>query len=412
MVKRLMMFSLSASSGNSAADKIDLPDIDFARLYAELAYWVSHHWFRLIAAAVIAAVIIVLLQAIRHVGARLCRRDNPGRIGWWVVAGRTLERTGSFFAVALALELSSKIAAPPPAIATAIHTLFTIAVVFQGAIWARELILSSIEHRSNRESYSGEALANALNIIRLLVTIVVFTIAAIVVLDNLGVNVTGLVAGLGVGGIAIGLAAQGIFADLFAALAILFDRPFRRGDVIGYDQTVGTVEEIGLKSTRIRPASGEEHVIANKQLLEKEIRNISRRNHRRNKFALGVTYQTPPDVIARIPDMLREEVERLGHEFAQAGFVNFGASGLDIELEYDTLSPDFAPWYKGRHDVGMAILRRFAAEGIEFAYPTQTTFTAAPDGTLVMPYAGSAGGAEAAAAGSTPAGVASTAQPL
>ncbi|RZI38408.1 mechanosensitive ion channel, partial [Herbaspirillum sp. HC18] len=133
----------------------------------------------------------------------------------------------------------------------------TVASVFQAAIWARELILGTIEHRTQSEHYSGEALLSAMGLIRLLVTAVLFAIALVVVLDNLGVNVTGLVAGLGVGGIAIGLAAQGIFGDLFAALAIIFDRPFRRGDKISYGNTSGVIESIGLKSTRIRAFTGE-----------------------------------------------------------------------------------------------------------------------------------------------------------
>ncbi|WP_339548885.1 mechanosensitive ion channel family protein, partial [Pseudomonas sp. RA_35y_Pfl2_P32] len=141
--------------------------------------------------------------------------------------------------------------------------------------------------------YAGEAIGSAMNIIRLLVSFAVFAIAAIVVLDNLGVNVTGLIAGLGVGGIAIGLAAQGIFADLFAALAILLDRPFRRGDAISYDKSAGTVEAIGLKSTRIRGVTGEERIVANKQLLEKEIINNTQREYRRVVFTLGLVQWTP-----------------------------------------------------------------------------------------------------------------------
>ena len=361
-------------------------DFDPAQIYADSAYWLQHHWLRALIALALAVVIAGALLMLRRLVVRLLSRDPAGSFGWWHVAGRTLARTGGWFLGLLAINLTGNIADPPHIVARAFAGLFTIAAVFQAAIWARELILGAIEQRTQAQSYAAESIANALSIIRLLVTVVVFAVALIVVLDNLGVNVTGLIAGLGVGGIAVGLAAQSIFADLFAAFAILFDRPFRRGDVIGYDDTIGTVEEIGLKSTRIRPPSGEEHVIANRKLLDKEIRNISRRNHRRNKFVLAVTYQTPPDVVARIPAMLREEVERLGHSFAQAGFAKFNDSSLDIELEYDTTSPDFAPWHQARNDVGIAIMRRFAAEGIAFAYPTQTTYAAAPDGSLVLPY--------------------------
>ena len=347
--------------------------------------WIRQYWLEIALATAAGVVIVLILHALRRYAGRFCKPGSP-MTSWPAITGRALTRTTNFFIVMAAAKLVDGYAAAPHQVTETINFLFVIAAGFQVAIWVREVVLGMVEHRANAENYRGETIVNALGIIRLVVSVTVFGIAIIVILGNLGVNVTGLVAGLGVGGIAIGLAAQGIFADLFAALAIIFDRPFSKGDVIGFDTTIGTVEEIGLKSTRIRPASGEEHIIANKQLLEKEIRNISRRNHRSNKFTLGVVYQTPADVLARIPDMLREEVEKLGHEFAQAGFVAFNTSSLDIELEYDTLSPAFAPWYQARHDVGLAIVRRFAAEGIEFAYPTQTSFTAAPDGTLIMPY--------------------------
>lgn len=370
-------------------NNLTLPSIsmDFGALYSESLYWLRHHWIEIAVAAVVAVVAYIVIRAARRASVALCNRDRPGKLGWWRIAGRTLSRTGRFFAIAVALELARRIAVPPSGLSDTVHALFIIAGVFQGALWARELILGIVEANASDDGYAGETLGSAINIVRVLVSFAIFAIALVVVLDNLGLNVTGLVAGLGIGGIAIGLAAQGIFGDLFAALAIIFDKPFRRGDVISFDQTTGTVEQIGLKSTRVRPASGELHIIANKQLLDKSIQNITRRDHRRTRFVLGVTYQTPPETIERLPDMLREEVERCGQRFAQAGFANFNASSLDVELEYDTPSPDFAAWYAARHQVGIAILKRFAAEGIEFAYPTQTTFTAAPDGTMVMPYA-------------------------
>lgn len=380
---------VTVSSNSTATPTWHMPeiDVDLTRFYTEGLQWLQTHWVRIIIALAVAVVIMLILRGVRGLGVRICNRAHADDNGWWRIAGRTLSRTGRFFIVMVGLQLASGIADPPDLVANFIKTLFTVAAVFQGAIWARELILGAIEQHGHREGQVYDGLASALGIIRLLVTFAVFAIALVVVLDNIGVNVTGLIAGLGVGGIAIGLAAQGIFADLFAALAIIFDRPFRVGDVISFDQTTGTVEEVGLKSTRVRPPTGEEHIIANKQLLEKEIRNITRREHRRHKFVLGVIYQTSPDVIARIPAMLREEVEACGQVFVQSGFAGFSASSLDVELEYDTPDPAFAPWYEARHKVGLAILRRFAKEGIEFAYPTQTTFTAAPDGTMIMPYA-------------------------
>ena len=198
-------------------------------------------------------------------------------------------------------------------------------------------------------------------------------------LDNLGVNVTGFVAGLGVGGIAIGLAAQGIFADLFAALAIIFDRPFRRGDTISYDKTTGTVESIGLKSTRIRSASGEERIISNKNLLDKEIQNITRRDYRRVVFTLGVVQWTPVDKMQRLPEMLKAVVEACDRKFVRAGFMAFGASSYDFDVEFDSPEAAFQPFFDARHQVGLAIIDRLNAEGIELAYPTQTQIIAPPE---------------------------------
>ena len=200
-------------------------------------------------------------------------------------------------------------------------------------------------------------------------------------------NVTGLVAGLGIGGIAIGLAAQGIFADLFAALAILFDKPFRRGDSVRWDTTSGTVEQIGLKSTRVRAVTGEEVIISNKNLLDKELHNMARLNRRRIVQTFGLIYQTPPDVCARIPDICKEVVESCDKcSFVRCGMSGFGASSLDFALEFDVKSEVWQKVFDARSQVLIALLQRFNAEGIAFAYPTQTSFTAAPDGTLIMPY--------------------------
>jgi small-conductance mechanosensitive channel len=344
--------------------------------------WLQANWLQILIAAGIGTAIVLSLLALRRIGMKLC--DRPTWVnGWGVIVGRAVARTSTFFIVMVAARLVVGYAGAPPVVQSTIMFLFTIAAVFQAAIWARELILGGVEHRTQGSEHA--ALGTAMGLIRLLVSFAVFAIALVVVLDNLGVNVTGLVAGLGVGGIAIGLAAQGIFADLFAALAIIFDRPFRVGDVISYDQTTGKVEAIGLKSTRLRPATGELHIIANKQLLDKEVINVTQRETRRVSFMLGLAYWTPVDVIRRVPDMLKEIVEAKGYHFAQAGFVNFGASSLDVQLEFDTPG-DWAAFYAARHEVGLAVMERLNNEGIDVAYPTQTTFTAAPDGTMVMPY--------------------------
>ncbi|HXH16451.1 MAG TPA: mechanosensitive ion channel family protein [Sphingomonas sp.] len=364
------------------ADNVGAQANDF--LTASLA-WVQAYWLQILIAAAVGTGIVLVLHTARRFGRKLCNRPQSLG-GWGIVVGKAIGRTSNFFIVMLAAKLVAGYAATPGEVATTINFLFTVAAVFQAAIWAREIILGAIEHRTASEHYSGEALLSAMGLIRLLVTLALFAVALVVVLDNLGVNVTGLVAGLGVGGIAIGLAAQGIFADLFAALAIIFDRPFRRGDSITYDSNSGSVEGIGLKSTRIRGVDGEERVISNKNLLNKEILNNTQRNHRRAKFVIGVTYFTPPELCSRIPEMLKEIVEANDKIFIRAGFTGFGASSLDFELQFDSDGPDYAGFYNGRSAVGIAILKRFNDEKIEIAFPTQVNMTAAADGSVVMPY--------------------------
>jgi len=352
-------------------------------LWTDGTAWLQSNWPQIAIAVGIGVAIALLLMLARRMGRKLC--DRPNWVGGWgVVFGRTISKTGNFFIVMVAAKLVEGYAATPPAITNTITFLFTVATVVQAAVWARELILGGIEHRTAGSDHA--TLGSAFGLIRLLVTFALFAIALIVVLDNLGVNVTGLVAGLGVGGIAIGLAAQGIFADLFAALAIIFDKPFRVGDAISYDQSSGTVEAIGLKSTRIRGIMGEQRIISNKMLLDKEIQNNTTRDHRRIKFAVGLIYQTSPEDCRRVPDLLRAIIEERDLLFVRAGFVGFGASSLDFEVEFDSPMPDFQTAYDARHAIGLEILHRFNEEGLEFAYPTQTTFTAAPDGSMVLPY--------------------------
>lgn len=351
-----------------------------------LADWVQGNAVELGIALAAAVIVFLLLSWLKRIAAKIAR-ENENRAELKSIIARTLARTSKFFRIMVAVELVNRYANAPTMLARTIDVLFAIAVVMQVAIWVREIILGFIERRAGNAQHERDTLASAMVLIRLLVSFAVFAIAAIVILDNLGVNVTGLIAGLGVGGIAIGLAAQGIFSDLFAAISIIFDKPFRRGDVISYDTTTARVEKIGMKSTRLRALTGEEKIISNGKLLEKEITNNTLTIYRRITFHLGVIYQTETDTADRIPAILREIVEANESVFIRGSFVNFGASSLDFELLFDVMSDDVDVAYAKRHAIGLEIIRRFAAENIEFAYPTQTTFTAAPDGTMIMPYA-------------------------
>ena len=348
--------------------------------------WFTANWNVLPIGLAVAAGIVLFMLGLRWLGAWLSAGD-PDCHHWRGVIGRVLHRTTIFFMVAAALDMVANYAAVPMKVERLLDILFTIGFAFQGAIWARELILGVVSRKAG-EDPAETAIGNALAVIRVLVSITLFALAIIVILDNLGVNVTALVAGLGIGGIAIGLAAQGIFSDLFAALSILFDKPFRRGDIIQFDQTTGTIERIGLKTTRLRSVSGELVVMANTKLLEREIRNFAGGRSRRSSLPFGLVYQTPPERLEKVMSLAKAAVEsRKGCTFVRCAILGFGPSSIDFELLFDSRTTDVNKLAADRTAVALAVMRSFAEHGIQFAYPTQTTFTAAPDGTYVMPYA-------------------------
>jgi small-conductance mechanosensitive channel len=355
------------------------------QVWTDSVQWVSAYYVEILIAIALAIGIVLILSAIRSLGLRACRNDRFGT-GWPGVIGKVIAKTRLWFMVIFAAELVTGYADAPPAIARTIQTLFTIAAALQAALWARELVLSIIDRRASAAADS-HAFGNAMGLIRVLVSIAFFAIALVLILDNLGVNVTGLVAGLGIGGIAIGLAAQGIFSDLFAALSMVFDKPFQIGDTINFDTTTGTVENIGLKTTRLRSTNGEMVVISNSKLLEKQLNNYSMFNHRRFTQTLTLIYQTPVDLLKRVPDIVAGVIaEHKEAKLIRCALSNFSPSSLDFEVLFDVEEGPPTDPFLIRSAIYVRILERFAEEGVEFAYPTQTTFTAAPDGKFVMPW--------------------------
>jgi len=338
--------------------------------FRDATIWVQGHWLNIVIATGIAIAIFFGLHMIRRWGLRLCQR-GAGVQNWYSIIGRAISRTGHFFILITSIRLVSGYANVPPLMDTTINFLFTIAAVFQAAIWVREIVFGVVEHRTMDGDHPNYALTSALGIIRMLVTFFLFAIALVVVLSNLGVNVTGLVAGLGVGGIAIGLAAQGIFADLFAALAIIFDKPFRIGDNIAFSGSKGKVEKIGLKSTRIRGPNGEERIIANKKLLDYELLNNSNREYRRVTFTIRLAYSTPGDKAALVPELVRQAVEAEQCEFGKAWLSDFGQNSMNFEVEFDSPSPSGDVADEKKHRVAMEILKRFDTQGIHFYAPAQ-----------------------------------------
>ena len=204
---------------------------------------------------------------------------------------------------------------------------------------------------------------------------ILIVIVLLLVLQNLGVQVSTLLAGLGIGGLAVAIALQNILSDLFSYFAIHFDKPFEIGDFIVFGSEKGTVEKIGLKSTRIRATTGEELVVSNRELTEKKIHNFKRMTERRITFTFGVIYETPTQKLKKIPEIIKEIFEKIEMtRLERVHFKSFGDFSLDFEVVYYVLSPDYLTYLDIQQKVNLALKERFEKEKIEFAYPAQTIF--------------------------------------
>ncbi len=356
---------MSNRTDQAAAPALNLSE-QASAFVRDTSAWLTGNSVNIILAVAAGVAIAFALLAIRSLGCRLIERRKGTEIHWRLIFARVVARTGFFFIVMASAELVAEHAATPPSVLNVIHILFVIAAAFQAAIWARELVLGYVEHRVGGDA-DHSALGSAIGIIRLLVSIALFAIAIILTLDNLGVNVTGLVAGLGIGGIAIGLAAKGIFDDLFSALSIIFDKPFHRGDLIRWEDTSGTVEQIGLKTTRIRATTGEQVVISNTNLLNKEIHNLARLNKRRVVVPFAAAFDTEPAALARIPEIVAEVVGDQGKcKLVRCGMVGFG-KGFTFEVQLDVGSKVWQEVFEARSRVLIGIRERLAGEGVAFA---------------------------------------------
>lgn len=287
-----------------------------------------------------------------------------------------LGRTQELLLLIVALWFSSKLILKiDPDISPFLRGAAVLALFVQLGLWAEEAIREYLRLRLSRSEGGNLALRTAFGFIFIGARVVVWAVVLLLVLDNFGVNVTALVAGLGIGGIAIALAVQSTLGDLLCSLSIILDKPFEVGDFIVTGDVLGTVEKIGIKSTRIRSLTGEQIVVSNSDLISSRIRNFKRMQERRIVFSFGVIYQTPPDKLRAIPAMVREIIESNEMcRYDRCHFKAFGSSSLDFETVYYVLSSDFNIYMDTQQYINVNIFERFAKEGIEFAYPTQTLF--------------------------------------
>ncbi len=306
------------------------------------------------------------------------------------IAGRTqtgvddafvhaLQATRIALVAVIAIEAGSQLLALPAGAQRFVDGAATIALFVQVGLWAAALLDFWLKRTQTRAQASNPAAATSLSAIGFVGRVVLWALMLLLVLDNLGIDVTALIAGLGIGGIAVALAVQNILGDLFASLSIVIDKPFVVGDFIIVDDYLGTIEHVGLKTTRIRSLGGEQIIVSNSDLLNTRIRNYKRMHERRVVFKFGVLYQTTPEQLEKIPPIIKRIVD--GQEqlrFDRAHFTSFGESSLDFETVFWVRSADYNLYMDLQQKINLALMREFAALGVEFAYPTRTLFVEGP----------------------------------
>ncbi|HEX6599670.1 MAG TPA: mechanosensitive ion channel family protein [Gemmatimonadaceae bacterium] len=328
----------------------------------------------------IAAATVVGLTALT----RLVQLFLVNRVGSWAARTRwttddlvldLVRRISLPFLLAMYANLSIVTLALPAHTRTALHWLFIAACVYQAGVWGNGVIGYLVARRRAAPDFDG-GMATTLGALGFGVRVLLWSALILLGLQNAGVNVSAALTGLGIGGVAVALAVQNILSDIFASVAIVLDRPFVIGDFITVGDLLGTVEHIGLKTTRLRSLYGEQLVLSNAQLLQSSIKNYKRMQERRVTFGFGVTYDTPRSTVARIPGMVRRAVEQQGDvRFDRAHFQGFGESALKFEVVYYVLSPDYNRYMDIQQAINLEIMEQFEGEEIEFAFPTRTVLT-------------------------------------
>lgn len=292
--------------------------------------------------------------------------------------------TRGYFLLAVSFFLATAVMEPPEGLREGIRLLTVTALLLQIAIWGQGLISFLINRRMRARMESDPAAATTLNAFNLIARIVLWVIILLLVLDNLpGIQISSLVASLGITGVAVALAVQNILGDLFASLTIALDKPFVIGDFIVIDHFKGTVEYIGLKSTRLRSVEGEQLVFANSDLLKSRIHNYKRMKQRRTSFLLRVRYGTPPEKLAAVPEIMKEIISAQENvTFERAHFKEIGETALLFDVSYFLDTSDYDIFAGVQQAINLGVAQRFAEEGIQFAFPTQSVIIENADGRI------------------------------
>ena len=288
------------------------------------------------------------------------------------IAAYAVEQTRSWFLFLAGVAIGSQLWVFSPAAEGLFNKILIVGLLLQVGLWATAALDVALRMRRDQQLQEHPDAVAAMDVLGFVVRLLVWSVVILVILDNLGVEITALIAGLGIGGVAVALATQNILGDLFASLSIVLDKPFVVGDFLSIAEYSGSVEKVGIKTTRVRSLSGEQLIFSNNDLLNSRIRNFGRMFQRRVLFTIGVTYETPAEKLRLIPEIIREAIEAQEKvRFDRSHFQKYGDYALVFETVYYVLSPDYNYHMDVQQVVNLIIFERFAEQEIEFAYPAQ-----------------------------------------
>jgi small-conductance mechanosensitive channel len=331
----------------------------------------------LTAAILFAVLMVARWLLVSRLGALAARTTN--QIDDMVVA--LIGETRAWVLLVLAVDVGVDPLKLPPRVEVYLAPAAKLVLLWQAAVWGAGAIgfwvKHHLEHRSGTGDRAGIAMINAMGVGAKVILWILVMITALK--SVFAIEITPLITGLGVSGIAVALAVQNILGDLLAALAIVFDKPFDVGDTIGVDTITGTVEHIGLKTTRIRSVTGEQIIIGNGDLLKSRLRNFRRMYQRRVLFNLDVTFDTPSEALAKLPAIIEKIVTAQSPvKFDRSHVSSFSESAIRIETVYYVLDPDYKKYMDVQQAINLEVLRRFAAEKVKFAFPSRTVYHEGP----------------------------------
>ena len=339
----------------------------------DATYFGNTVWQWVLAGGIALVTFSVLLTLRRIVRSQYASMEATPKVELLELPFKVASRTTTFFIFIVPLTAAAQALVLPDKLTTLIVTIFTIAAFWQAGLWATTAILASLERRAKREMEVNRAAVGTLGIIGFIARMTIWSFVLLLTLDNLGIQIQPLLAGLGIGGIAVALAVQNVLGDLLASLAITLDRPFVIGDSLAIDDFSGTVEYIGVKSTRLRSVSGEQIILSNSNLMSSRMRNHSRLRERRVVFTISLSQDTPHAKLERVPAVIRSLIEE--HKdirFDRSHFSKISANSFDIETVYFVTTPNYGRYMDIQQQVYLGLLDALSRDGISLAQPLQT----------------------------------------